>query len=142
MICFFLQPPTKEKRNTLPCFSQFRNSQSEKTSQKKQRNKTKKRTQLHAGTAKAGIDAMTRFMANEWGRFNVRVNSVAPGPIDETLGFDKLGANKVCHFFLLLFLLINKMGHWKKIHFKKVDFYCKIKKQQKVWIKFLQTHCV
>jgi 2,4-dienoyl-CoA reductase [(3E)-enoyl-CoA-producing], peroxisomal len=35
----------------------------------------------HATAAKAGIDALTRTLAVEWARHNVRVNAVAPGPI-------------------------------------------------------------
>ncbi|XP_013414835.1 peroxisomal 2,4-dienoyl-CoA reductase [Lingula anatina] len=49
--------------------------------------------QTHAGSAKAAIDAMTKHLACEWGRDKVRVVSVAPGPIADTLGFNKLGGN-------------------------------------------------
>ncbi len=35
----------------------------------------------HATAAKAGIDALTKTLALEWARFNIRVNAVAPGPI-------------------------------------------------------------
>ncbi|NXA41549.1 DECR2 reductase, partial [Eudromia elegans] len=47
--------------------------------------------QVHAGTAKAAIDAMTRHLAVEWGPNNIRVNSLAPGPITGTEGFRRLG---------------------------------------------------
>lgn len=46
--------------------------------------------QLHAASAKAGIDALTRTLAVEWGPANIRVNGVAPGPIDETEGMARL----------------------------------------------------
>ncbi|OXB71587.1 UNVERIFIED_CONTAM: hypothetical protein H355_014249 [Colinus virginianus] len=46
--------------------------------------------QTHAGTAKAAVDALTRHLAVEWGPYNIRVNSVAPGPISGTVGLSKL----------------------------------------------------
>ncbi|XP_072838714.1 peroxisomal 2,4-dienoyl-CoA reductase [(3E)-enoyl-CoA-producing] isoform X2 [Pogona vitticeps] len=46
--------------------------------------------QVHAGTAKAAIDAMTKHLAVEWGPNRIRVNSVAPGPITGTEGVRRL----------------------------------------------------
>lgn len=46
--------------------------------------------QVHAGAAKAGIDNMMKNLALEWGRFGIRCNSVAPGPIDDTEGMKRL----------------------------------------------------
>lgn len=46
--------------------------------------------QTHAGAAKAAIDAMTRHLAMEWGPLGIRVNCIAPGPIDETEGMSRL----------------------------------------------------
>ncbi|NXD12496.1 DECR2 reductase, partial [Nothocercus nigrocapillus] len=47
--------------------------------------------QVHAGAAKAAIDAMTRHLAVEWGPNNIRVNSLAPGVIVGTEGLRRLG---------------------------------------------------
>ncbi|NXX39521.1 DECR2 reductase, partial [Tricholaema leucomelas] len=47
--------------------------------------------QVHAGAAKAAIDAMTRHLAVEWGPNKIRVNSLAPGPIVGTEGYRRLG---------------------------------------------------
>jgi peroxisomal 2,4-dienoyl-CoA reductase len=46
--------------------------------------------QLHVSAAKAGVDAMTRNLAVEWGPYGIRVNGIAPGPIDGTEGVRRL----------------------------------------------------
>ncbi|CAG8752956.1 3496_t:CDS:2 [Dentiscutata erythropus] len=38
----------------------------------------------------AGVDALTKALALEWGPHQIRVNGIAPGPISETEGFSKL----------------------------------------------------
>ena len=47
--------------------------------------------QLHAGTAKAGVDALTKHLAVELGPKKVRVVGIVPGPIQDTEGFSRLG---------------------------------------------------
>jgi NAD(P)-dependent dehydrogenase (short-subunit alcohol dehydrogenase family) len=46
--------------------------------------------QCHVGAAKAGIDNMMRNLALEWGKYGVRCNSIAPGPIKDTEGARRL----------------------------------------------------
>eukprot|EP00927_Polykrikos_kofoidii_P039867 TRINITY_DN34173_c0_g1_i1.p1 TRINITY_DN34173_c0_g1~~TRINITY_DN34173_c0_g1_i1.p1 ORF type:complete len:298 (-),score=52.30 TRINITY_DN34173_c0_g1_i1:263-1156(-) len=40
--------------------------------------------------AKAAIEAMTRNLALEWGDFGIRLNTLAPGPVSDTPGLQKL----------------------------------------------------
>ena len=42
--------------------------------------------QSHAAAAKAGIDSLTKVLACEWGPHQIRVNGIAPGPV-ETEGY-------------------------------------------------------
>src|ERR1043166_6315635 len=51
--------------------------------------------QLHVSAAKAGVDALTRNLAVEWGRHGIRVNAIAPGPIEDTEGMTRLVAEPV-----------------------------------------------
>jgi len=46
--------------------------------------------QIHVSAAKAGVDALTRNLAVEWGRHGIRVNGIAPGPIEDTEGMKRL----------------------------------------------------
>jgi peroxisomal 2,4-dienoyl-CoA reductase len=47
-------------------------------------------SQLHVSAAKAGVDALTRTLAVEWGPYGIRVNGIAPGPIEDTEGVRRL----------------------------------------------------
>ncbi len=46
--------------------------------------------QAHVCAAKAGVDMLTKCLAIEWGSEGVRVNSIAPGAVDETEGMKRL----------------------------------------------------
>nr|WP_200760961.1 2,4-dienoyl-CoA reductase [Effusibacillus dendaii] len=45
---------------------------------------------IHSASAKAGVVAMTRTLGAEWGKYGIRVNAIAPGPIENTGGADRL----------------------------------------------------
>lgn len=46
--------------------------------------------QTHASAAKAAVDSLTKSLALEWGSMGIRVNAIAPGPIDDTEGMTRL----------------------------------------------------
>jgi len=46
--------------------------------------------QAHVCAAKAGVDMLTKCLAIEWGSEGVRVNSIAPGAVDDTEGMRRL----------------------------------------------------
>ncbi|MGO1121070.1 SDR family oxidoreductase [Rhodovibrionaceae bacterium A322] len=50
--------------------------------------------QSHVCAAKAGVDMITRSLALEWGADGIRINSVAPGPIANSGGMDRLYATE------------------------------------------------
>ena len=46
---------------------------------------------VHSAAAKAGVLSLTRTLAVEWGgQYGIRLNAIAPGPIERTGGADKL----------------------------------------------------
>jgi NAD(P)-dependent dehydrogenase (short-subunit alcohol dehydrogenase family) len=47
-------------------------------------------SQSHVCAAKAGVDMLSRVLAIEWGGDGIRVNSVVPGPIENTEGMARL----------------------------------------------------
>jgi NAD(P)-dependent dehydrogenase (short-subunit alcohol dehydrogenase family) len=46
--------------------------------------------QAHVCAAKAGIDIFCKTLAIEWAAAGVRVNVIAPGPVDDTEGMRRL----------------------------------------------------
>jgi peroxisomal 2,4-dienoyl-CoA reductase len=46
--------------------------------------------QSHAAAAKAGVDSLTKVLACEWGPYKIRVNGIAPGPVEGTEGVKRL----------------------------------------------------
>ena len=48
--------------------------------------------QVHVGAAEAGIDMLVRNLPLEWGAEGIRVNSIVPGPIEDTEGMRRLSS--------------------------------------------------
>lgn len=46
--------------------------------------------QTHVCAAKAGVNMVVRCLALEWGQAGIRVNAIAPGPIEGTEGVDRM----------------------------------------------------
>ncbi|XP_020586346.1 peroxisomal 2,4-dienoyl-CoA reductase-like [Phalaenopsis equestris] len=52
--------------------------------------------QIHSSAAKAAVDSITRSLALEWGTdYEIRVNGIAPGAIQDTLGVEKLSTEEM-----------------------------------------------
>ncbi|XAR60332.1 2,4-dienoyl-CoA reductase (NADPH) [Bertholletia excelsa] len=52
--------------------------------------------QIHVSAAKAAVDSITRNLALEWGTdYDIRVNGIAPGPIEDTAGLSKLSSEEI-----------------------------------------------
>lgn len=47
--------------------------------------------QAHVCAAKAGVDMLMKSLALEWGAYGIRLNSIAPGPVNDTEGMRRMG---------------------------------------------------
>lgn len=70
---------------------------------------------IHSASAKAGVLAMTRTLASEWGRHGIRVNAIAPGPIQSTGGADKLWADPEAERKLLSTIPLGRLGQPEEV---------------------------
>ena len=52
---------------------------------------------VHSASAKAGVLAMTRTLAVEWARHKIRVNAMAPGPVDTPGASERLFPDPAVH---------------------------------------------
>jgi NAD(P)-dependent dehydrogenase (short-subunit alcohol dehydrogenase family) len=66
--------------------------------------------QVHAGAAKAGIDMMMKNLALEWGRYGIRANSIAPGPIEGTEGMERLAGGAAAKQAIAASVPLRRMG--------------------------------
>jgi NAD(P)-dependent dehydrogenase (short-subunit alcohol dehydrogenase family) len=66
--------------------------------------------QSHVCAAKAGVDMITRNLCLEWGAEGVRINSVIPGPIDDTEGMQRLSPTEALRARVVQSIPLQRMG--------------------------------
>jgi len=66
--------------------------------------------QAHVCAAKAGVDMLTRVLAMEWGPDGIRLNSIVPGPIDDTEGIRRLAPTDEARRKMLAYVPLGRMG--------------------------------
>jgi NAD(P)-dependent dehydrogenase (short-subunit alcohol dehydrogenase family) len=65
---------------------------------------------VHSAAAKAGVVALTRTLAVEWARFGIRVNALAPGPVDTPGAAEKLWADETVRTAVLAKIPLGRFG--------------------------------
>jgi NAD(P)-dependent dehydrogenase (short-subunit alcohol dehydrogenase family) len=70
---------------------------------------------IHSASAKAGVLAMTRTLAVEWARYGVRVNAIAPGPVDTEGARKQLWAIPQAYEYLKNQVPIKRFGRESEI---------------------------
>ncbi|MFD1427672.1 2,4-dienoyl-CoA reductase [Kroppenstedtia sanguinis] len=71
---------------------------------------------VHSASAKAGVLAMSRSLAVEWGdKYGIRINCIAPGPVENTGGVDKLILNEAMHKHVLRTVPLHRFGKLEEI---------------------------
>ena len=73
-----------------------------------------------SATAKAGVLAMTRSLAVEWAKYNIRINAIAPGPFPTKGAWDRLLPGDLKEKFDVI-LLNPPQTAGKKICFRMIE---------------------
>jgi len=70
---------------------------------------------IHSACAKAGVVCMTRTLAVEWARFKIRVNAIAPGPVETEGAGGKLWATPEVRTAMLSSVPRGRIGSTEEI---------------------------
>ena len=70
---------------------------------------------VHSAAAKAGVVNLTRTLAVEWARHGIRVNAVAPGPVDTPGAAEKLWADAQIRDALLAKIPLRRFGRPEEV---------------------------
>jgi NAD(P)-dependent dehydrogenase (short-subunit alcohol dehydrogenase family) len=70
---------------------------------------------IHSASAKAGVVAMTRTLAVEWAKYKIRVNAIAPGPIETEGAGAKLWATPQVRDAMLKTIPRGRMGQTEEV---------------------------
>lgn len=71
--------------------------------------------QAHVCAAKAGVDMVTKTLALEWGPMGVRVNSIAPGAVDDTEGMKRLAPTPQARAFVTKMIPLGRFAGKEEI---------------------------
>lgn len=69
----------------------------------------------HSAAAKAGVLALTKSLASEWGKYGIRLNAIAPGPIEETGAASRLWADPTVAQRLLDNISVGRLGRPEEV---------------------------
>ena len=70
---------------------------------------------VHSAAAKAGVLSLTRTLAVEWARLGIRVNAIAPGPIDTPQTRERLWPDEEVRRKLLAKIPVGRFGREEEV---------------------------
>jgi len=70
---------------------------------------------IHSACAKAGVVTMTRTLAVEWARFKIRVNALAPGPVETEGAGSKLWATPEVRVAMIKSIPRGRIGETQEV---------------------------